>query len=537
MGEEWDKFGGKPNPRGEYVGAGGMERYFKGNKPIYSWSSSELLNYQSWTTAWAREALRVLKPGASMLVMGGTRTYHRMTCGVEDAGFTVKDTVLWCYNSGLPKSQNLGMMFDKRECRRRLVKKLGRIPTKVEFKGAWKLFSKVIGEKKFWGHNAGSGAGSFSKNKYEGQTGIVRFEPIYAPVTPEAKEWNGFKIGGLKPSYEPIVWAVKPPEGPYVKNVLKHGVGAINVDACRIPLEDGYKGITRLNKNPETGEGDLFPLDKTQYDYAGATPQGRYPANMVRTDRFEDGYDRFYFVPKASRAERNEGLDSSFINIEVLLVLCENHTTREEELVQLQMDMGRFRLKVTGEYGILKKKGIGWNTTSFGKIITEGFQKDFAFTTKTGTNLTTISQISDWLTRLLTKEYEADVKKSMENGGNLAGSVERCNTLAITMNEKMASALGVSDVASGMQLKIKLKEEKFRCFHPTVKPISLMEHLIKLVTREGQIVLDPFVGSGTTCIAARKLRRKHIGFDNNPEYIEIAKRRLAAVPERLERWA
>lgn len=69
--------------------------------------------------------------------------------------------------------------------------------------------------------------------------------------------------------------------------------------------------------------------------------------------------------------------------------------------------------------------------------------------------------------------------------------------------------------------------------HPTVKPVGLMEHLIKLVTREGQIVLDMFVGLGTTCVAAQKLLRHYIGFDNGPEYIEIAKHRLAAIPKPL----
>lgn len=136
-----------------------------------------------------------------MMVSGGTRTYHRLASGVEDAGFTIKDCLLWCYNSGFPKAQDLGKILDKRAGKE----------------------GKVVGKKKLWGHNAGSGAGSFSKNKYEGQTGIVRNEDIREPATEDAKRWDGWKVGGLKPSYEPIVWVVKPPKGSWTENVLKYG--------------------------------------------------------------------------------------------------------------------------------------------------------------------------------------------------------------------------------------------------------------------------------------------------------------------------
>ncbi len=433
MGEEWDKFKdygisgflGKSLTKqasAKYVSIGRGRQmegcgFDKKAKPsFYNISKHGMLKYQQWTTAWAREALRVLVPGASMLVMGGTRTYHRMACGVEDAGFEVKDTVLWCYNSGFPKAQDLGKMIDRRlgvEGKREIIGKYIS-PRQIE-KGTFK-------------DEFPSGTYEQSKNKvcYGEYAGKKERFDITIPATPLAREWDGWKVGGLKPSYEPVVWAVKPPEGSYVENVLKHGVGAIDIEACRIPYEGdddretaryNALGMERLKKDYGEELGTLFEGGWKKHKL-GDQPQGRYPANMVRTDRFEDGYDRFYFVPKADRGERDEGLEG-------MPEVQRSYMSKESRV---------------------------------GKCI--------------------------------------HASKGMDRFTH-----------------------------------------KLRNTHPTVKPVRLMEHLIKLVTRLDQVVLDPFVGSGTTCIAARRLRRRWIGFDNNREYCEIARRRLAAIPPPLEVFA
>lgn len=247
---------------------------------------------------------------------------------------------------------------------------------------------------------------------------------LTASATDLAHKWDGWKVGGLKPAYEPVLWAVKPPEGSYIDNVLKHGVGAVNVDGCRIPYEKGDEPIGGVYSANIPSKDSSLNWSKQKGKYDGTehitSEVGRYPANMIRTDRFHDGYDRFYFVPKASRAERDEGLN--------------------ELSEQIVNKMGSF-----------------------------GDQSKY-----------------------------------------------KCPDGAHRKGDKGSA--------------------KLRNIHPTVKPVALMEHLIKLVTRKGQIVLDPFVGSGTTCIAARKLLRHYIGFDNNPEYIEIAKHRLAAIPKPLEAY-
>lgn len=363
----------------------------KWERPPREWKIPRKI--QEWHYKWAIEAYRVLLPGASMLVMGGTRTYHRMACGVEDAGFEIKDTILWCYNSGFPKAQDLGKMIDRRLGAEREI--VGKNPHHRTSENLYEI-----------GYRGGRGDGNLT-----------------TPATPLAREWDGWKVGGLKPSYEPVVWAVKPPDGSTTDNVLKHKVGAINVDACRIPFE-GDDDAKTAHTNA-LGPVERYKTHKMIYGggrkSAGFedtfSPQGRYPANMVRTDRFEDGYDRFYFVPKADRGERDAGLDG--INPE-------------------------------------GPRPLG---------------------------------ISQW-------------EKQTSGSGK---------------------TMGPSSPA--------------RNVHPTVKPIALMEHLIKLVTRQDQIVLDPFVGSGTTCIAARKLLRRYVGIDNNAEYCEIAKKRLAAIPPPLEVFA
>lgn len=409
MGEEWDTFQEKGQGKGwQIAGKPSLEKFDGRNdwhsksRPAFRGHTIEhWRNYQQWTTTWAREALRVLKPGASMFVMGGTRTYHRMACGVEDAGFTVKDTLLWCYNSGFPKAQDLGKMIDRRAGAER----------------------DVIG--KTSRHNSrefGRGTGDVDYGHYTG--GVP---DLTTPTTPLAREWEGWKVGGLKPSYEPIVWAVKPPEGAMIDNALKHGVGAVNVDACRIPFED--KDDAETAHNNALGPVERYKTHKMIYGggrkSAGFqdthSSQGRYPANMVRTDRFEDEYDRFYFVPKASRAERDEGLD------------------------------------------------------------------------------------------------DVDEKLFGQSGGAR-------QALKKGQKEYLKNHIGLNVI------------KKVKNIHPTVKPIRLGEHLIKLVTRPGQTVADFFCGSGSFLIAARRLNRCYIGFDNNPEYIEIAKRRLAAVLKPLEAY-
>ena len=265
---------------------------------------------------WA-ECLRVLKPGGHLLAFAGTRTQHRMAVRIEDAGFEIRDMIMWVYSTGFPKSHN--------------------------------------------------------------------------------GPWGG---SALKPALEPITVARKPLQGTLAANVLQWGTGGLNIDACRVGTEEWTRSASGDVPSGKTG----IYGKRERIEQSGV---GRWPANLVHdgSEEIADGLGhaaRFYYVAKASRRERDAGLEG--------------------------MPMQQLR------------------TT-----------------------------------------YD---KKVRDNHGNDSGHA-RSNT------------------------------------HATVKPIALMEWLIKLVTPPGGVVLDPFAGSGTTGCAAARLGVRSILIEREAEYVEIARRRVS----------
>jgi DNA modification methylase len=166
---------------------------------------------------WAKVAA-CLKPGAHLLAFGGTRTFHRMACAIEDAGFEIRDCVMWLYGSGFPKSHDVAKAIDK-------------------MKGGARAKIRVPAD--FVRNQKATGAGR------DGMEGATRpwIEAALArgyhevdgdePVTPEAVEWMGWGTA-LKPAFEPVIVARMPLAGTVAETVLKHGTGAINIDACRV---------------------------------------------------------------------------------------------------------------------------------------------------------------------------------------------------------------------------------------------------------------------------------------------------------------
>ena len=166
---------------------------------------------------WAEACYRVLKPGGHIAAFGGTRTWHRLAVAIEDAGFEMRDSLAWLYGSGFPKSHDVGKAIDKLAGAEREV-----------------IGSKITGNAK----QPTSRTGEFADGKHGGQQVV----DITAPATPEAQQWDGWGTA-LKPAFEPIVLARKPlAEKTVARNVLAHGTGAINVDACRIGTEDNLSG-------------------------------------------------------------------------------------------------------------------------------------------------------------------------------------------------------------------------------------------------------------------------------------------------------
>jgi site-specific DNA-methyltransferase (adenine-specific) len=203
-----------------------------------------------------KQALRVLKPGGHLLAFSGSRTYHRMTCAIEDAGFEIRDQILWVYGSGFPKSLDVSKAIDKAAGAERTE---GGRP---------------------WTGGARSGGISHGGE----QDGGTTYRTIYdQPATQAAKQWQGWGTA-LKPAHEPICVARKPlAKGLTVAaNVLAHGTGALNIDGCRVEnAEYDPNKMQRQQSNRVTWEGGDASGFKADHEQATYNEKGRWPANLI----------------------------------------------------------------------------------------------------------------------------------------------------------------------------------------------------------------------------------------------------------------
>jgi site-specific DNA-methyltransferase (adenine-specific) len=225
------------------------------------------------------EAFRVAKPGAHLLAFGGTRTYHRLACAIEDAGWEIRDCVMWVYGNGFPKSHDVSKSIDK----------------------AAGVEREVLSET-FRGDRAGTSAGIMGE-------AVPRIDVVTAPATDAARQWQGWGTA-LKPAWEPIIVARKPLVGTVAENVLTHGTGGINVDGCRVGTER-VVSLKGLGQNANMNDDNWKGISSRP---APTVSAGRWPANLIH-----DGSDevvgltgdaaRFFYCAKASKADRDEGCD------------------------------------------------------------------------------------------------------------------------------------------------------------------------------------------------------------------------------------
>lgn len=370
------------------------------------------------------KCLRVLKPGGYLLAFGGTRTYHRIACAIEDAGFEIRDCIMWLYGSGFPKSMDIEKAINKRDG--------------VEFKS-----------------KPAKGVGFMNANDDGWHNTLNQLEQI-GESSDRAKNWKGWG-SALKPSFEPIIVARKPLKGSLIDNVLQYGVGGINIDECRVGNEkvsvhNAPKGIFA---NGERNRGS----DTTTY----REHEGRFPANTILT------YDEIDFDE-----------------------VC-----------------GGFPQSGSGKGG----KPYSYEGKEYNNKETSMFNGDKP---KSPSNYNDNGSASRYF-------YCAKASKKDRDEG-LEDMPEK-KIYGDDMNWGYGNT-------NGDNFGDRIANVKRRNTHPTVKPTSLMQYLIRLVAPKGATILDPFMGSGSTGKAVayenkeRDMNYSFIGIEQDPEYCKIAKARI-----------
>ena len=254
------------------------------------------IEFEKWVTEWSMECIRVLKPGGYMLAFGGSRMYHRLASGVENAGFEIRDQMMWIYGSGFPKSRDIGKDIEK-----------------IKVGGIKNL--KQIGTKQGIKVETGTSGYSYSKEYVPGISMGGKQISGDIPVYEITNEWGGWGTA-LKPAHEPIVMARKPlSEKTVGNNVLEWGTGGINIDDSRIPTDE------ELGRFQVDGNGPLSPKHGFNNNsmskgdkFIEGNPNGRFPANIIfdeeagtLLDEQYEGVSRFFYCPKTSKGDRNEG--------------------------------------------------------------------------------------------------------------------------------------------------------------------------------------------------------------------------------------
>jgi site-specific DNA-methyltransferase (adenine-specific) len=221
----------------------------------------QMQGFQAWCEKWASLLLPLLLPGAHLLAFGGTRTYHRMVCAVEDAGLEIRDCIMFLHSQGFPKSLSVSKALDRKAGMERDtigINTHGSGPHKT------KLANHAPGDTGI-GYMDGSGK-TFA---------------LTAPASDAAKQWNGWGTA-LKPAFEPIVLARKPLVGNVADNVMQYGTGALNIDASRIPTGENLNGgAYAKNGQPRYDGTEHWRYKREGHAGAYTQPTGRWPANLI----------------------------------------------------------------------------------------------------------------------------------------------------------------------------------------------------------------------------------------------------------------
>jgi len=499
MGKTWDTFNSQiiqeskenydntPSKNLQGIGPDGKVRRI--NKPrgsiaevagSYDLSVNGQIRFQQWFYGIAVEMLRVAKPGSFLFCFGGTRTYHRVACAIEDAGWIIRDQIMWLHGMGFPKSTDISKAIDKEAGAER----------------------KVIGEYKVGGNALTplneKGGMTFSTGAKNSPSGYL---PTTVPATNDAKRWDGYGTG-LKPAWEPIIVAMKPLEKglTYAQNAKKWGVAGLNIDGGRVGTNPGYK--YNADKNGVTFHGQQGERIKQTAEKKGQqfieSTKGRWPANVILSHspncvcigekEIGDGNSKTRIVKDAKSSWANSCQDINVI-------------AYGKETIEIWACVPNCPIRImdnqSGQAGGGSHKYH--KETSSKTCHTNNVRKDSFIGQEIGIG------DSGGASRFF---YCAKASKAEKEEG-LMGFIEcaKCERF----ESKTHTRKGV-------------KEKCYRNNHPTVKPLALIKYLCTLLNmpNRDQVILDPFCGSGTTLVACKNLGINYVGIEQDMNFCLIA---------------
>lgn len=434
---------------------------------------------------------RVLKPGGYLLAFGGTRVFHRLACAIEDAGFELRDCMMWLHAAGMPKVGKISRFVDKAA---RGVPHGGPDPTSIahgKYKGGCSSDNRS-------GRGFGAGPGQFMKEQAVGTA--------ERSVVQDAVVWAGHSPA-LRPSWEPILIGMKPLDGNYAGNALKHGVAGFNIEGARIGTTKDVPASPRRAEQHAT-YGDLANDPGTGSDWDRST--GRWPSNVVIEHADEcvcvgEVNDKGYVINRFTDGAKpfGGGAGHKYKTKKVeggkrLLYACVPQCP-----VRILDDQAGIR-----KSGREPKSGFVRNTDKY-----RGVYGSFRGTKREPGKL-----IGD--TGLASRFFFTPKAPRKDRDSGLLGK------LPCTKCGKLDSTHHTIKTSEGKEKKVPCR----RNFHATVKPLALMEYLCKLTsTPTGGVVLDPLMGSGSTGVACALTGRPFIGIEKDTQegYFPIAEARIS----------
>lgn len=391
------------------------------------------------------QVYRVLKSGAYLIAFGGSRTFHRIACAIEDAGFEIRDTIMWLYGSGFPKSYSVDKCIESQ-----ILNGSSGVKDIKKLEGKKTEYKSSIGEMEVMT--------GYTKENY------IRTKTDVIFKTEEGRKWKGYGTC-LKPAFEPIIVARKPVEKTIVNNVLKYGCGAINIDECRIPLDNEKILVHNAPKGTFAGgehERGSTKNENGEIDYTES--EGRFPANVILT------YDETDFNEVCGGMPYTKSTGGSG---EASTTKCFNNV----------------------------KCGSTINTgANLGGLGDEGSAARYFYCAKAS-------------------------KKDRDDGLDLFDEKEI----------KVTNFTGLPRDDGSM------RENTFKKnIHPTVKPVELMQYLVRMFSPKGANILDCFAGSGSTGKAVMfENREREANYtitmvELTKEYVPIIKARCDYATDKYE---